>query len=362
MRRSLPLLACATLALAGCGTSSTATLSAKLGAKSLPAIVPPAFVPGPLDGQSTPRAKALRRPLAIMIENYAPDSRPQSGLAPASTVIETLAEGGVTRFLALYLEKDAAKVGPVRSSRIYFDHWASSFHAVLGHVGGNDDAQALLWHLPSVFNVDENRWEKNLYDTGTPLFWRTTDRLAPHNLYTSTYKIRQYAIANHQDWAYNQAFFVHKAPAPLSARGHAGSISIAFLNPLYPLPDADYAVRYQYDRASNTYYRDMGGAPHIDANTGTQLHPANVIIMKTGNASPDPAAGPTAQSITIPVIGSGVAWYFRDGKVVRGTWQQANQFAPLRFFDRRGHQVALNPGQTWIEVVPASSTVSWSFH
>lgn len=297
-----------------------------------------------------------------MIENFSPDSRPQAGLGPASTVIETLAEGGVTRFMAIYLEKDAAKVGPVRSTRLYFDHWAAGFHAIFSHVGGNDDAQALLWHLPSVFNVDENRWEKSLYDTGTPLFWRAQDRVAPHNLYTSTTKLRAYAAQNHQEWTYSEAYWPHKAPAPLSARGHRGTISISFQNPLYPQDNPDYDVQYQYDRASNTYWRFMGGAPHIDQNTGQQLRPADVVIMQTRDATPDPAAGPTPQSILIPTLGKGTAWFFRDGTVQRGTWQQRNQFAPLRFLARSGKPVEFNPGQMWIEVVPASSKATWSFH
>lgn len=363
MRRVLPLLGCLALALAGCGGSSaTSGITASLGAKGLPPIKLPAYIPGPLDGQSTARALALRRPLAVILENYAPDSRPQAGLGPASTVIETLAEGGVTRFMAIYLEHDAPKVGPVRSTRLYFDHWAAAFHAILGHVGGNDDAQALLWHLPPVFNIDENRWEKSLTDTGTPLFWRTNDRLPPHNLYTSTVKLRAYADQNHQDWTYTGAALPHKAAATIGARGHAGSISITFENPLYPQDNPDYDVKYQYDRASNTYWRFMGGAPHIDQNTGAQLRPANVIVMQTRDAVPDANAGPTPESILIPTIGRGTAWYFRDGTVQRGVWQQHDQFAPLRFLDRGGRPVAFNPGQTWIEVVPASSKATWSFH
>jgi len=363
-RASLAVAGLATILLGGCGGSSaipTTGVSASLGAKDIPAIKPPAFVPGPLDGQSTPRDAALRRPLGIMVENYAPDSRPQAGLAAASTVVETLAEEGVTRFLAIYLEKDATKVGPVRSTRMYFDRWAAGFHSILAHVGGNDDAQALLWHLPSVFNVDENRWEVNLNDTGTPLFWRSHDRPAPHNMYTSTYKLRAYAGRNHQNWAYNGAYLLHKQPVPLAHRGYAGSISIAYTEPLYRTPNPQYGVRYVYDRASNTYLRTMGGKPHIDANTGLPLRPANVVLMLTGAASADPAAGITLESINIPTLGQGTAWYFRDGTVMRGTWRQPNQFAPLRFYDRRGAQVAFNPGQTWIEVVPPSSPHSWSF-
>lgn len=358
----LSLLSLMLVLLVGCGGASK-SVSASLGAKSLGAINPPAYIPGPLDGESTPRALALRRPMAIIVENYDPGSRPQSGLSAASTVFETLAEGGVTRFMAIYLEHDASKVGPVRSTRIYFDHWASSLHSIFVHVGGNDDAQALLWHLPMVFNIDENRWEVNLYNTGTPLFWRSTDRVPPHNMYVNTKMLRHYAVKNRQDWVYNQVYLLHKHPAPLSHRGANGSaIRVTFEDPLYPHVDPAYAVRYVYDRASNTYLRFMGGSPHVGADTGKQLAPANVIIMHTGPAQADPAAGPTAESITIPNIGSGQAQFFRDGKEFSGTWKLPNQYAPLRFYDSRGRQVAFNPGQTWIEVAPPSSPVQWSAH
>jgi len=348
------------LLLAGCG-GATKSLSATMVGHQLPTIKGPAYLPGPLDGQSTPRRLALRRPLAVIVENYYPDARPQTGLGAASTVIETLAEGGVTRFMAIYLEHDAPKVGPIRSTRMYFDHWAAAFHSILVHVGGNDDAQALLWHLPKVFNIDENRWEVNLYDTGTNLFWRSTDRVAPHNMYANTKVLRRYAVKNHENWAYTNAYFPHKQPAPLKQRGHGGYLTIAFENPLAPIDQPPYDVRYQYDRKTNTYLRLMGGVPHIDAATGKPLQPANVVVMHTGAAVSDPNAGITPESILIPTVGHGKAQYFFDGKVVQGTWKQANVYAPLRFY-AHNKLVAFNPGQTWIEVAPPSSPVAWHFH
>ncbi|GAC1444060.1 MAG: DUF3048 domain-containing protein [Chloroflexota bacterium] len=362
IRPSLPWLIFGSLLLTGCGSTATATVTAHLGAKSLPAIKLPAYIPGPLDGESTPRNDAMRRSLAVVLENYAPDSRPQAGLSGASTVFETLAEGGVTRFMALYLEHDATKVGPVRSTRMYFDRWAAGFHSILAHVGGNDDAQALLWHLPKVFNIDENRWEKSLVNTGTTLFWRSTDRVAPHNMYTSTFRLRRFASQNKQDWQYTQAYFPHKVAASLAQRGRATVINLTFENPLFPQVNADYNVQYQYDRRSNTYLRFMGGTRHVDSNTGKQLAPSNVIVLRTKNASPDPNAGPTPESILIPTIGSGAAWFFRDGKIVAGNWQQLDQNAPLQLNDSRGRAVLFNPGQIWIEVVPASSGAAWSVH
>ncbi len=359
IRRPLVLCCTAVLLLAGCGQTTTQSTTS-LGAKSLAAIKPPAFLPGPLDGQSTPRSRVERRPVAVIVENYSPESRPQSGLGAASTVIETLAEGGITRFMAIYLERDSAKVGPVRSTRVYFDRWAAAFHVVLTHVGGNDDAQAELWTMPKVFNIDENRWEVSLSDTGTRLFWRSSDRLPPHNMYTSTLKLRQYAQQHHQNWAYTNAYLLHKAPAPLSHRGRATAITINFEDPLNPQPQPDYDVRYVYDRSTNTYTRYMGGARHIDADTGKTLRPANVIVMRTGNAVPDPAAGITPDSIRIPVIGRGPAIYFRDGKVQQGTWSLPRLNAPLAFYVKGGRKAAFNPGQTWIEVVPPSSPLHWT--
>jgi hypothetical protein len=366
LRRSLlSLCGVAAVALAGCGSSSptttTAGVTASLGARNLPTIKLPAYVPGPLDGLSTKRSRALRRPLAIIVENYAPDSRPQTGLSQASTVFETLAEGGVTRFMAIYLEHDARKVGPVRSTRMYFDAWAAGLHTILTHVGGNDDAQALLWHLPKVFNIDENRWEKSLYDTGTPLFWRSTNRVAPHNMYTSTFKLRSYAVKNRQNWVYTQASFPHKSPAPRAKRGHTSIINIHFENPLYPADVPAYDVRYVYTRATNSYERFMGGAPHVDTLNNRVLRPANVVILKTGPAVADPAAGPTPQSILIPVSGRGKAWYFMDGHVRAGHWKKGSDpNSPLHLLNARGKPVAFNPGQTWIEVTPAGSPSNWT--
>ena len=361
---AISMVSLAGLAVSACGSSpSNVQVSAAIGAKALPLIKPPAFIPGPLDGQSPPRRLALRRPLAVILENYSPDSRPQAGLSAASTVIETLAEGGVTRFMAIYLEHDATKVGPVRSTRVYFNQWAAGLHAILAHVGGNDDAMSELWKLPKVFNIDENRWENKYYQpVGVSFFWRSQDRAIPHNMYASTYKLRQYAAAHNQDWAYNGAYLLHKTAKPLRLRGHSTVLSIAFANPLAPTPIADYGVKYVYDRGSNTYLRYMGGVPHIDANTRQALRPSNVVVMQTGAATADPYAGLTVESILIPTLGAGTAWYFRDGTLTRGRWQQRNQNAPLQFFDRGGRQVAFNPGQTWIEVVPPSSRITWTVH
>jgi hypothetical protein len=89
------------------------------------------------------------RPLGVMIENHE-DSRPQSGLSFADTVYEAVAEGGITRFLAIFYCQDAPIIGPIRSARTYFIDFASEYgnSPLYTHVGGANaagpaDGQAL---------------------------------------------------------------------------------------------------------------------------------------------------------------------------------------------------------------------------
>jgi hypothetical protein len=333
-------------------------VTATLGASPLPAVEAPADVPGPLDGELTSRSHLRRRPIAVIVDNYSPDARPQYGLSRASLVMETLAEGGITRLMAVYLEKDVARVGPVRSTRTYFDRWAAAFHAALIHVGGNDDALALLWQLPKVYNIDQGTEEFIIGEN--PYFWRDDARQIPNNMFANERLLRRYAAANGQNWPYRQASLVHKSAAAPAQRGDVDSLTVSFVDPLFPFvsPIPDYTVRYSFDRATDTYLRIVGGKPAIDAGNGQPLRAANVVVMETGAGIADPAAGYTLDSILIPVIGSGTAWFFRDGTVTRGTWVQRDQQAPLQFLDVQGRPEAFNPGQTWIEVLPQGSTVN----
>jgi len=121
------------------------------------------------------------RPLAIMVEN-SEGARPQSGLDKANIIYEVLAEGGITRFLAIYYDQDAEEVGPIRSARPYFVSKSLEHQAVYIHVGGSEEAYNFI--------KEENIDDINEFVDFEP-FWRSTDREPPHNLYTSTSKLRK---------------------------------------------------------------------------------------------------------------------------------------------------------------------------
>lgn len=326
-------------------------------------VAAPGMVPGPLDGEPTPRADAERRPIAVTIDNYYPDARPQTGLGDASLVFETLVEGGFTRLMAVYLEHDPSVVGPVRSTRIYFDDWAAAYHAILAHVGGNDDADAELWQMRSVYNLDEGAAPFMLTDSN-PYFWRSASRAVPDNMYANIVTLRAYAAGHGQNWHYDNAKLAHKQPAPPSARGRPSTLTIKFVDPLFPTVPAnpDYQVEYRFDPATDSYRRLVGGTPQTDAVTHRAVRAQNVVVMHIGAGVPDAAAGTTVDAVSLPVIGFGSADYYCDGRVEHGAWKQTDALAPLQFLDRHGRPVQFNPGQTWIEVLPTYSTATWAGH
>ncbi|MDB5075049.1 MAG: repeat-containing protein [Chloroflexi bacterium] len=294
---------------------------------------------GPLSGLPTRPELAKRRPVAVVLDNYSPDARPQAGLNRASVVFETVAEGGITRFMAVFLERDAPLVGPVRSARIYFDSWAAGLNAIYGHAGGNNDALAELPSLTTISNVD---------GLVSSAFWRSGDRAMPHNLYTSSTGVRAAADIRGNSVALTR--LLHKQPAPPALRPAGGSITIDFSR-------MEYNVEYRYNPKCNCYPRSMSATPHMDAISLRQIAPSNVVVLYA-DVTPDHNSD-TPGSVYVQTSGIGEALYFRDGTETRGYWQKGAASDQLQLLNLKHQPIALNPGQTWFEVVPTGNTVSW---
>ncbi len=95
----------------------------------------------PLTGLKTEQKLAKRRPIAVAVNNH-PKARPQSGLSKADVVIEALAEGRITRFLAIFQSEMPETVGPVRSAREYFVTLSGGFNSIFVHHGWSPGAKS----------------------------------------------------------------------------------------------------------------------------------------------------------------------------------------------------------------------------
>lgn len=272
----------------------------------------------------------------IMIEN-SPDARPQSGLKDAGVVFEAIAEGGITRFLALYQEAQPDYVGPVRSARPYYLQWLLGFDAALAHVGGSPDALGQIKSL-GVKDLDQ------FFNGGA--YQRITARYAPHNVYTSLGSL----LALEKGKGYTSSSFtslVRKADKPL-ATPTVWHINIGISAPLYN-------PHYDYDSTTNTYKRSEGGLPHKDERSGQQISPKVVIAL----VMPQGIAGDGLHT-TYNTLGSGKAYIFQDGSVTEGVWQKSDNKGQFVFGDANGAPIGLNAGQTWISIVGGASNVSYS--
>jgi len=274
-----------------------------------------------------------QRIIAVMVNNH-PKARPQSGLIQADMVYEILAEGMITRFLAVYHSQVPEIIGPVRSIRPYYLEIMKDLDALVVHAGQSSEADAML-NRSSLPNVD------GLVGEGK-YFWRSNTRKAPHNLYTSTENIKQYA----SDHGFRLAGEIPKVTflkeEDIVSGALAKNISIEYYS--------KYIVGYQYDGASKLYKRFINNQPHTDLETKEQLTAKNVLVVRAKHWS----IGNTKRGIGID--GPGKGYLFQNGVVKAIEWKMES--GVIRAYVN-GVEQGLYTGQTWIIVVEPQTNVSY---
>lgn len=290
----------------------------------------------PLSGVEVADEAATKRAVtAVMIEN-SPDARPQSGLAEADVVFEAVAEGGITRFIALYQNSRPSLVGPVRSLRPYYAEWAAAFDPGVAHVGGSPEALTMI--RSGNYGIDLDQF----FNGGS--FWRATDRAAPHNVYTNFDKLD--ALNTAKGHTSSTFTFAPRTNEKAVATPNATAINL-------DVSSGIFSVSYTYNAASNSYDRKQGGVAHTDREKG-QISPKVVVALKTSiSLSSD------GSHMSIVTSGSGQAYVFQNGTVTEGTWSKENAKGQLFIKDAEGKEIKLNRGQTWITTVGNDRNVSW---
>lgn len=298
----------------------------------------PEPVYSPIDGTKIDKEAKMRRPLAIMVENSYM-VRPQEGLGQAEIVFEGLSEAGITRFVAIFSHREAEKIGPVRSARNHFVAIARGFDAIYAHCGG------------SIFALDLiQKWGVTDFDqmTHPDSYWRVSDRARPHNLFTSTARIRADAKTAGISTFLEPDGFLHKDDLALEDRVATQNIGIEFST-------APYRVEFKYDRNTNQYLRYNGGKPHLDKVSGNQLSPKNVIIVV---ADTTPIVGGSG-CLDVNLTGRNRAITFLDGKTIDGYWQKPAPASQIKFHDQNGAEIEFNRGQIWVEIVEPSTPLKY---
>lgn len=318
----------------------------------------------PLNGSKHTKKAAdfwsKRRPLSVMVENHT-EARPQSGLSSADVVYEAVAEGGITRFMALfYCNLSDVQVGPVRSARTYFLDWLGEYDALYAHVGGaNTPGPADALGQIIKYGVKD----LNQFSIGFPVFWRDYQRLGhsvatEHTMYSTTAKLwnvgakRGFTATDSAGIKWEKNFVPWKFKDD-KAGGGAANIKVNFWE-----SQGGYDVTWIYDPATNSYKRQNGGSPHMDLDNNSQLNPKVVVIQFEREANANDGY-PGNVHLLYGTTGSGKALFFQDGGVVEGKWIKASRLARSKYVDASGKEIEFNRGQIWIQTVPEGSKVSY---
>lgn len=290
----------------------------------------------PLCGEGIHQEKLYPRPVAVMLDNH-PGARPQAGVEQADVIYEILAEGNITRLMAVFMHGVNQKVGPVRSARSYFIDKAMEYNAIYMHVGGSPGAKGDIAKLkiPSLDGMN----------IGAPLFWREKHKKIPHNMYSALDKIQ--LIAERKGYNRSSDIAVHSFDQEdTTIEGErASKVTILY----FP----GYKVSYQYSPGEKVYYRYVAGAPHVDENSGNPLKVKNIIIQKAAHKVVD-----SEGRREIGLVGKGEAIYISNGGYAPITWQKKDRRGITRFYYNEGNELKLNPGKTWIQVVPLNASIT----
>lgn len=295
----------------------------------------PTTLASPLTGLQVSPELAQLPVTGVMIEN-SPDARPQSGLRDAGIVFEAIAEGGITRFLALFQESQPGYVGPVRSVRPYYLEWLQGYDAAIAHVGGSPEALSQI-QSESIKDLDQ------FYNSGA--YRRITSRYAPHNVYTSLADL----LSLEKQKGYTKSTFTAFAR---KADTRPATPTVSAID--FTLSGYLYNPHFDYDASANAYNRSQAGAPHLDDKTGAQIQSKVVIAIvvpfgiKVDGLHSD-----------YSTTGTGKAFIFQDGAVTVGTWSKASSKGSLAINDANGAPLPLNSGQTWITAVGTEGSVAY---
>lgn len=342
----------------------------------------------PLNGQMFTQVEREsweeRRPLLVMIENSV-DARPQSGLSKADIVYEAIAEGGVTRFMAIYYcaaQVNDVLIAPVRSARTYFLDWASeySMYPLYAHVGGancsadkypngtfgpckTDKRAQALEQIQSYGWGGRTGNDMNQFSIGYPTFYRDYNRLdrqvaTEHTMVSSTEKLWELAMQrgwtnldlDDEDWTETYTPWDFSDELPAGERGSITSISHEFWDGY-----KQYGVSWEYDPGENIYKRFNGDQPHLDHNTGQQLAVKNIVIQLTN----EERSVDELKHLLYQTTGRGDALVFQNGQVVEAKWSKKNRLDRTTFTDTQGNPIEFARGPIWVSVVSDDTEINY---
>lgn len=284
------------------------------------------------------------RPYAVMINNISVARRLQSGLQDAYIIYEIIVEGGISRYMALFMDQSTTRIGSIRSSRHYFLDYALENDAIYVHHGQSPQAQRDF----SALSIDRVVVDNS--KTG----WRDTSLnvSSEHTLFTSIEKLNN-GLGNLRTTR-NKNLLLNYSADEIDTSNIEDVLDANKINLVY---SNGTKVYYEYNSDNKYYLRSTEIGPHVDYVTKEQYHFKNIIAYQVGNTTLNDGENKGRQEIDN--IGSGKGYYFTDGKVIPIKWKKESRKSQTEYTLMDGTALKVNDGNTFIQIVPTSGSISW---
>ncbi len=300
----------------------------------------------PLTGESS-ESTFNNRPVSIMISNIK-QSLPQYGISDADVWYETVAEGGITRIMALYSDIDKIpKTGPVRSVRDYYVDMAKPYNPIFVHFGGSPKGYEFIENR-QIDNIDGIKLSQLAFIQDKKL---ASQKGREHSFFIDSSGIKKaidktgYNISKKLDTTFN--FVKDSEDTFIPTDSVANSVTFSFSHYTKSM--------FVYDNESKKYKKFQNGSSHIDANNNRQIEVDNVIILVTSiNRIANDSSGRVSVDLT-----SGLGYYITNGNMQNISWTKENPDSNFVFKDNNGNIIKINKGKTWINIIPKGQSVSF---
>lgn len=292
----------------------------------------------PLTGVPEQDAAKRTRPALIVKVDNVPKAFPlQEGVENADVVFVEEVENGATRMAVVFQSKDDT-VGPVRSARTSDLEIAGNLGMpFFAYSGANGGVLRLVRNGPMIdMGVDQ--------PAATGVYTRNQRGSGLHRFFLPTNEIYE---AGREGAGTPPQLFTYRAEGDEVAGEAANGIQLGYAG------GSATSVKYEWNAGTGSWDRSQNGAAHVMADSKARISPKNVVVQLTPYTASDFVDITGSRSPEAELVGEGDAMVFTDGKLVRGHWSRPTRDAVTTFSDAGGKPIALTPGQTFFELVPA---------
>lgn len=282
------------------------------------------------------------RPYAIMINNVAGARKLQSGLQDAYLIYEMMVEGGITRYLALFLDQNTERIGSIRSARHYYLDYALENDAIYVHHGYSPQARE-DWNSLGVDRIEVN-------DIATGWRDKSASKTYEFTLFSSIEKLNKGLGSKRTER--NNDLLLNYSADEVDLSQLEGAIPANKLNIKY---SGNTNNNYVYDKDNKFYLRSVNNKSQDDYVTGKQLTVKNIIVYSIKYSG---ISGDDKGRQTIDNIGEGNGYYISNGYAIPITWSKKSRKSQTIYRYNNGQEITVNDGNTFIQIVPESGSIN----